>query len=136
MRLVDGNTANQGRVEVYHNQKWLTVCHNKWDMRDANVVCRSLGYGVAAEAKSNSYFGKGAGSILLHAVQCRGTESNLKHCSNFAFKDNSYFNGVKEGQCARSDVAGVVCLESGIITICISNFDIESRLSLTLDRVT
>ena len=44
VRLVGGNTDNEGRVEVCINNAWGTVCHNSWDSRDANVVCGQLGY--------------------------------------------------------------------------------------------
>ena len=44
VRLVDGVTPADGRVEVCVDGFWGTLCQEKWGYREARVVCRQLKY--------------------------------------------------------------------------------------------
>ena len=44
IRLVDGQTTDDGRVEICLEGLWGSVLDDFWDTRDATVVCRQLGY--------------------------------------------------------------------------------------------
>ena len=44
LRLRDGTTSQQGRVEMCYEGPWGTVCDNVWGDSDAEVVCRQLGF--------------------------------------------------------------------------------------------
>eukprot|EP00057_Strongylocentrotus_purpuratus_P021568 XP_011676042.1 PREDICTED: deleted in malignant brain tumors 1 protein-like [Strongylocentrotus purpuratus] len=101
VRLVGGSDSSEGRVEIRYNGTWGTVCNNGWDLQDAKVVCRMLGFGDASTAPVSSQFGEGSDDILLSHVGCDGTEDNLADCVNLGF-------GVHN--CRHIEDAGVTCL--------------------------
>ena len=74
IRLAGGPDNATGRVEVYYNNTWGTVCYDKWDIDDARVVCRQLGFRNALAAYRNAAYGRGTGPILLDDVDCLGNE--------------------------------------------------------------
>ncbi|XP_071504514.1 scavenger receptor cysteine-rich domain-containing protein DMBT1-like [Diadema antillarum] len=102
VRLVDGDDDSQGRVEVYHNGEWGTVCDDYFDQTDADVVCRMLGFEGASGYSCCAGYGQGADPILLDDVQCTGMESNLADCQH---------NGYGQHNCGHSEDVGVECIE-------------------------
>uniref|UniRef100_H9GRC2 Soluble scavenger receptor cysteine-rich domain-containing protein SSC5D n=1 Tax=Anolis carolinensis TaxID=28377 RepID=H9GRC2_ANOCA len=80
VRLIDGPTPCTGRVEVFHNKAWGTVCDNGWDLEDASVVCQEVGCGEALVAAIGARFGQGSGPIWMDEVNCTGKEKVLKKC--------------------------------------------------------
>lgn len=43
IRLMNGQNAFEGRVEVCIDRMWKTVCNDEWGFQEAAVVCRQLG---------------------------------------------------------------------------------------------
>ena len=76
------------------------MCDDSWDITDATVVCRQLGYHRAAAANQRAYFGRGSGDILLDDLECTGSEGSLFQCPH---------NGIYSHNCAHSEDAGVTC---------------------------
>ena len=101
VRLAGGSSSSEGRVEVFYQGQWGTVCDDLWGLSDARVVCRQLGYQDAVRALSgSSEFPSGEGPIFFDDVGCSGSESRLSDCSHRGWNVNN---------CGHSEDAGVEC---------------------------
>ena len=91
-----------GRVEVFHNGTWGTVCQHGWDLDDATVVCKELGFLGAVSALGGVHFGPGSGPIWLSNVSCspQGRGGRLSWCRHIGWGQSS---------CGHELDAGVVC---------------------------
>ena len=82
LRLVDGGSFNAGRLEVFHNGAWGTVCDDWWDDVDSEVACKELGFARGVFTRN---FGPGSGPIWLDDVACRRTDVSLFECPHLGF---------------------------------------------------
>ena len=123
VRLVNGTTAQEGRVEIYHNSEWGTVCDDRFGADEAAVVCRQLGL-TGGEAHREAAFGEGAGTIWLDDVQCDGTESRLADCTSVGW-------GVHN--CRHSEDVGVSCGAASGLSLASAAVS-GSALTLRYDR--
>ena len=105
LRLQGPLSANgTGRVEVFYDGQWGTICDDGWDLRDARVACRQLGYADAVIDLDGSQVPPGSGRIWLDNVACTGKEKDITACS---------INGLGNADCSHSEDAGVECSRTG-----------------------
>ena len=87
-------------MEIKIRGVWSTVCHDYWDLNDAQVVCRMLNLPRATAAPRNAFFGVGRGPIWLDRMQCAGHETSLLNCQH---------RGISNNYCGHSQDASVIC---------------------------
>ena len=96
------NTQFGGRLEVYYNGRWGTVCDDGWDITDAAVACRQMGFtGVSVSITTQFGSGSSSQSIWLDNLGCFGSESRLIDCNH---------NGIGWHDCGHSEDVGIVCI--------------------------
>ena len=93
-----------GRVEIFYRGQWGSICDKGWDMNEAKVVCRELGYGYAVRVLKRGEVPVGVGKIWLDDVACSGSEKNVSSCSHGEWGSH---------RCNQSEVVGVECSLEG-----------------------
>ncbi|WAR22473.1 DMBT1-like protein [Mya arenaria] len=103
IRLAGGNSNLDGRVERRVNGIWGTVCRDKFDMNDAQVVCKMLSSDLSAiQVISNTNYGPGTGPIFYNQLHCSGSETSIDECSSITGEQCEHYQDVaivcSEGQ--------------------------------------
>ncbi|XP_041347093.1 macrophage scavenger receptor types I and II-like, partial [Gigantopelta aegis] len=105
VRLVNGSSQYEGRVEVFYDNQWGTLCDDNFSYRGATVICRMLGLPTeTATPHIGGHFPSGTGPIWMTDALCRGSEANIANCRYRGFDKNNVMN-----ICMHSEDAGVTC---------------------------
>lgn len=99
----------RGRLEVFHDGVWGSICNRNWDWKAQNVACQQLGYIRAIHHHRYKYNDGPAPKVWLNSVKCHGNESSLLDCSHDPWGENRLCRS------SRKD-AGIWCLTKGMST--------------------
>ena len=97
-----------GRVEIFIEGLWGTICDDGFDDADAQVICGQLGY-RDGRARTNAYYGQGLGTVWLKDVDCDGDEDNVMKCDKSFSWDGWY--------CNHDEDASVTCYQGILCAI-------------------
>ena len=106
MRLVDGTSELNGRLEIQVDGEWGTVCDDGFDdghgEENSRVICRELGF-FGGRALVDSEYGLGSDnqSILLDDLRCRGGEASISACEHRTWRMHNcgHYEDVGIGTC-------------------------------------
>ena len=114
IRLFGGSNRFEGRLEIFYQGIWGTICDDGWDDIDAAVMCRELGLFNGTMTRQDQY-GSSSGPVWLRQVNCSGNESKLSHCMH---------NGAGNiGNCSHAQDVAVHCSANGTHVINFANAD-------------
>lgn len=82
LRLVEGESLLDGKLQILFNSKWHYVCSTQfnWTEVDANITCKSLGFSNGTfynYSPTNNL----TSHMKLFLPQCTGKEKNLFECA-------------------------------------------------------
>ena len=109
-----GATHNEGRLEIFHDDEWGTVCDDFFGRRDAKVACKQMDY-TGAEAYLTDVAVAPGRRFWLDDVNCMGNEARLTECFyNSDVRNSSSRTSPQWGiaNCIPSEQVGVRCTAS------------------------
>lgn len=82
VRLVGGLSPASGRLEVFRDAIWGTVCRDFIDETDATLVCKQLGFPGLLSIEGIEAYGQGDFGMPIWAeMRCTGTELSVEECT-------------------------------------------------------
>ena len=98
------SAKGRGRVEIHYKGQWGTICNDLWDINDAKVACRNLGYNYTTKVVRSYNVPQSTGHTWLANVTCNGSEQSLSSCRHGEWGRNN---------CSYYGDAGVECHTTG-----------------------
>eukprot|EP00062_Callorhinchus_milii_P024871 gi/632985245/ref/XP_007909570.1/ PREDICTED: deleted in malignant brain tumors 1 protein-like [Callorhinchus milii] len=121
IRLMDGGSSCAGRVEIYYNGTWGTVCDDSWGSLEADVVCKQLGCGSGVNATAAPSYGRASGPVWLDEVRCSGKELALWECASSPWGQHD---------CDHKEDVRIVCTEHKELRLVNGQHSCEGRVEV------
>ncbi|XP_043270872.1 protein bark beetle isoform X2 [Venturia canescens] len=105
IRLVDGSSPLEGRIQLLHQGEWRSVCTNSrnWTIADFETACRELGFQGGRWLSWMDRQWPAKPRLLYEQPQCRGTESSLQNCDQWSYRQ------LGAGVCDYHPDIGIAC---------------------------
>lgn len=111
VRLVGSTNNNEGNVIIYHFTDdpstggrvgfWGILCDDSWELKDASLVCKQLGFPDGATAATvKNKFDATMDRIWMDDIYCYGHETQISECSHYGWGRHN---------CEMHEAAGVIC---------------------------
>ena len=98
-----GGTGYTGILEIYHSNRWGSICDDGWNSVASRVACRQMGYpGYSSYTTSRTI----TNDFWLDDVRCNGGEASIISCSHRGWGNDNC--GTSEGIFLRCDAPGNV----------------------------
>lgn len=104
IRLVEGDTILDGKLQIYYNSKWHYVCSTQfnWTAIDVNITCKSLGF-----SNGTFYYYSPSNNLTSHMKvfmpRCTGKEKSIFECAGTVDPELGLT------VCDRQNVVGLLC---------------------------
>ena len=119
-----GGSAHAGAVQItYHNGTTGSICDDDWDLHDAEVVCRMLGFPRAIGIPDgNTFYNQSISTFTMNKLDCTGDEASIQECR--------YISGQS---CSANEIAGVNCCSLSPKPVSIQKQQASVRTGLVLN---
>ena len=103
LRLNGRTTGFEGILEIYHSNRWGSICDDGWDEVASEVACKQMGFREYISYSTSSTI---TNKFWLDDVRCNGDETSITSCSTLPWGDEN---------CGSSEGIFLRCQHSGIV---------------------
>ena len=101
IRLTGGVSDNEGRLEVFFDGEWGSVCNRNWGRWSGTVACKDLGYESLVKVTGTSQYNSAENTpIWLNGVQCAKYDKRIRDCVH---------EPVGYQPCSHDEDVGLIC---------------------------